>query len=338
MTTSLIPVAVSSQLDVSGEEKIHAAKYQPVVKTVYVPAAVWAISGHNAIGNGRVAATSFFPATVWTNTGTTPDECGFMLYYQGVLYVSSEGSSARSKSLDRGATWIPILSSNTSAGGGKLAAGGGYIYLCNGVNAMDRYDAVNGWVNTGTNTSRANDAVYLGTKLVVASIYDLRASFSNNQGSTWAYGSGNYGTGSYGSPCLATDGSRIVILFNDGSPVYTSRIAYSDDGGQTWTAAYAFSTTGSTNNASALHYHNGFWIASTLLGQVVYSINGINWTLSATTLVSVKQMASGNGKILAILSSGAALATIDGGVTWQSVTGIPTTVNSPYTGTAWIGA
>lgn len=36
MSTTLIPIAISSQLDVTGEERIHAAKYMPSVRPVYV--------------------------------------------------------------------------------------------------------------------------------------------------------------------------------------------------------------------------------------------------------------------------------------------------------------
>lgn len=40
MIEKLIPIALSSQLDVTGEERVHAAKYTPVVRQVYVPSAV----------------------------------------------------------------------------------------------------------------------------------------------------------------------------------------------------------------------------------------------------------------------------------------------------------
>lgn len=42
MADILIPIAVSSQLDVTGEERIHAAKYSPVVRPTYVaPEVIW---------------------------------------------------------------------------------------------------------------------------------------------------------------------------------------------------------------------------------------------------------------------------------------------------------
>lgn len=62
MSTPLIPIAISSQLDVSGEELIHTAKYTPLIRGAYVlPSNWWLTQGYTYNDTGL--ATKIYRAT-----------------------------------------------------------------------------------------------------------------------------------------------------------------------------------------------------------------------------------------------------------------------------------
>lgn len=87
MSELLVPIAISSQLDVTGEERIHAAKYNPTIRISYVPSPtlfqVLVAQG----GQGFLVA-SFDPDTLTKNVLAYHDEPE--VYYQSRPFMLGE--------------------------------------------------------------------------------------------------------------------------------------------------------------------------------------------------------------------------------------------------------
>lgn len=83
MSDLLVPIAISSQLDVTGEERIHAARYSPTTRPTYIPPepAVVPFNVIVAQGGGGWAITEFNTAD---NTFTVP----FVHAEPDVYYIS----------------------------------------------------------------------------------------------------------------------------------------------------------------------------------------------------------------------------------------------------------
>lgn len=298
----------------------------------------WMVSGDRNTG-AEIATTGDYLATTWTDVGSPPSgNYGYVLAHSGRYFVSDSSASQQAVSLDAGVTWTNITTAGVSAGGGRMAGGGGYAYLCRGVATLARYNLATGvWSNAASTLSRANSAVYHNGKVLVASIYANSASVSLDNGSSWASAGANYtASGVNGASLLESDGTRLVVLYNGGASSYVTRIAYSDDDGATWTQAYAFPVTGSSTTPAAIKFHDGNWLAMTLDGQVASSPDGATWTLATAALSGVMQLTGGLGRFVAVKGTAAVYYTDDLGETWPTASGLPGGMSAAH-GVAWMG-
>lgn len=71
MSTNLIPIAISSQLDVTGEEKIHAANYELVIRPQWAPPPAPDASIYIALNNALTLGVSVDGAATFTDTPAT---------------------------------------------------------------------------------------------------------------------------------------------------------------------------------------------------------------------------------------------------------------------------
>lgn len=133
--TNLIPAAISSQLDQTGEERIHAAPYEVIVRPVYVPAPP-AVPAIFLTGDGD---SDFFLVSQGNVVGplTAPESPDFS---QQLARLSSgrlvaRGSGSYFYSDDEATTWFPV-SYNGDNNSSLLEVNG--VLLVGGVGLIDR--------------------------------------------------------------------------------------------------------------------------------------------------------------------------------------------------------
>jgi hypothetical protein len=293
------------------------AAYLPDVAAIGTD--VWFASTKNGSFNYATMG-SFSPG--WS-TPVLSGVYGYAYTDSSGLWVSQASGQNRAVSTDAGATWAAVNTVGVSAGGGRMAFAGGYQFVCGGNSTLFR--RTNGaWTNPSASTlARAGAIVIQNGKLVT--VLNIFSSASSDYGATWTQGGTFYASGATGTPVLASNGTRVVVLYTEGlTGGYNTRIKYSDDDGATWSAsAYAFPSPGSANLAAEVIWTGAVWIASTITGQIATSPDAVTWTLSASVLSgTIWQFAAGTSagvrKIMAACD-GFIYSSVDAGSTWQSV-------------------
>lgn len=242
---------------------------------------------------------------------------------EGLLHASGPSNPSYRYSADGGVTWIlPDNSGGVSGGGGKMAFLNGFAFLCAGVNKLKRRTLPSGdWtIPSDSNASRANTIVTMGSEIIVASLYNTGVSSSLNDGATWTLRSA-YQNGIVGSPVLAHNGTRLVVIYNNAvAGGGMCHIKYSDNRGVTWSApVYTFPNPSTSNVPAELVYDGTYFVAVTSTGQVSRSIDGENWNIvSGITLPTVLSISVGNGMMMAACGSNGFKYSQDHGVTWQT--------------------
>lgn len=329
----------------------------------------WVVKGTDAFGNEVLhpdTATTIDPVT-WllhvVSAGTSPTYAGKysgdtwtlasanttisgQLHYggSGQVHVANRGASAYRYSADYGVTWQIATGWTWSSGGGRMLTTGGFNFICGGVNVMNRAP-VGSLVFTQPSADtncRAESIVLHGTsRIVIASRYNTPASFSTDNGATWAQGS-DISAVFATAPVLGSNGSTLIACFNDGTgSANVVRIKRSIDGGSTWSAAlYTFpGAADASKNVVDVLAHGENWVAVTSSGQVAHSDDdGVTWTLSATTLPAPFQVAMGTlvtaPRLMAACAAGVLMSSDDMGDTWQTRTDPAGAFN--IEGAAWL--
>ena len=174
-------------------------------------------------------------------------------------------------------------------------------------------DLTAGNIDDGTTTFKQSYAVALGV-----SGGNAVANYSLN-GTTWTASSPsglsatNRVAGAFGQ--IATAISRFVVIADNDQDV-----AYSDNGGQTWTTtATALPSTGYTDIAYGL---GRFVAVKTASQEMAYSEDGITWTTVASGMPSVlnwSRVVFGNGRFVAITGNSDTIAYSLDGENWTAV-------------------
>ena len=175
-------------------------------------------------------------------------------------------------------------------------------------------DIVTGNIDDGTTTFKQSYAVALGV-----SASSAVANYSLN-GTTWTASSptglsaSSRVAGAFGQ--IATAISRFVVIADNDQDV-----AYSDNGGQTWTTtATALPSTGYTDIA----YGNDRFVAvKTASQEIAYSEDGITWTTVAIGMPATynwSRVVFGNGRFVAISGNSDSVAYSLDGENWTEVT------------------
>lgn len=272
MPTPLVPIAISSQLDVTGEERIHAAKYTLTNRPAWVasPNQFYAASGNQTYLAKSVDGGTTFPTTVSTGLGTissttTVSAAGSKLFqWNGSAgAVSSDGSTFTpmvygssmgnvSEVIYAGGKWLAgcQMEVHVSADGVNFSAldFNGLIQpamLGNTIVGGTGGTAVNHSVNAGVAFSTYTVTGMAKTDAVLATdtgfVMFGRAPTTSNlvvaKSATGLTGSWTVAAGPSTSFILAVARNATtgrIVLFNAAGNTY-----YSDDSASTWTAGAA---------------------------------------------------------------------------------------------------
>jgi len=284
-----------------------------------------------------------YSGDVWTLAGDSALSAPMHYSGVGVVHIANRGGSNYRYSTDYGATWGGVGGGTWSSGGGRMLTLGGFLFVCGGVQPIYRRTLpASAFTNpTADTASRANTIVLHGVnRIVVASIYNGPASWSTDNGATWASGGGVLSTTYSGSPCLGSNGTTLIALFNDGGANNLVRIKRSIDGGSTWSAAvYTFPGADANKLAVDVLASGTNWVAINSMGQVAYSSDdGLTWTLSVDNVGLPRQAAIGNltgaPRVMVAGAGGLLYSSDDLGVTWQARTDPAGTTD--INGIAWV--
>jgi len=184
--------------------------------------------------------------------------------------------------------------------------------------------------NSGS-IARADDLCVTNTAIVLASVYSPYASYSEDQGVTYSYGTTpllGYGESSpNGNLRIETDGITTVFFGRTGFPNYDRKITYSGNSGDTWTVGTSsFSGNSSLVNVIGLKYSHGNWVAVSSDGNIKYSTNGTSWTDSAYTFAGPKDLDADGSKFIIVGDDGL----IASSPTGQFWTVLPTLYTDDY--------
>ncbi|WP_329759265.1 hypothetical protein [Stenotrophomonas geniculata] len=260
----------------------------------------------------------------------------FLNRSSGLLHLSGDFNPFYAYSDDNGATWKqPGNNSGVSTGSGRVAFLDGYVFVCGGISQLRRRILPGGdWeIPSASNLSRANSILVLGNEILVASIYATTCNVSTDKGVTWQ-ARGSFQSGISASPVLASNGSRVCVLYTTSSN--QTVVKYSDNSGLSWSAAsFTFSNQTASNQSSELIFDGLYWIAFTTLGQIARSTDGENWVEVSGQNVKAMQVAIGPGMLTAACGTDGVRYSTNHGLTWSS-RGVPGGASST-TSMLWVG-
>lgn len=108
--TNLIPAAISSQLDQTGEERIHAAPYEVIVRPVWAPPEITLVLFAAPDFQSYIAQSldggASFPTTVPTGISPDSSECMVDIANGRVFHWMESGSARTMEGLS--GTWSPV--------------------------------------------------------------------------------------------------------------------------------------------------------------------------------------------------------------------------------------
>lgn len=194
MAEYLVPIAISSQLDVTGEERIHAAKYEETIRNTFVPPPP-PTPLYMVVGDGGKLYTAP-DADTWTlrTSGTTSNLLG--VAYGNEIWVAVGNGSGPSTNNIRssvdGFTWTARdFPSFLSAGSGLTFGGGMFVVVgsndgtLNGSKAFSSPDGITWTERTLPVDCGLLTRVAYGNGLFVASSED-GCVVTSADGITWA--------------------------------------------------------------------------------------------------------------------------------------------------------
>jgi len=239
------------------------------------------IGGASPANNITVTVT-----TVNSATGAVVDYDFTGVAQKGLFLALPSSGTSGQKSID-GVTWSAEALPSTS--------GGTYNNI------------VSGLINDGSSTFKQSVAIAVCTGSAVAAY--------TNDGDLWSTstltGINNSGTVDIAFGQISnTVGRFVVIAEADGD------VAYSDNGGATWTLTTdALPTVG----YNAIAYGKGFFVAiRTGTTNSAYSTDGVTWTAgSGLPNKTWRDITWGNGRFVALASDGTCSYSLDG-ITWSS--------------------
>ena len=204
----------------------------------------------------------------------------------GELLMSDRGSNV-ALSANKGASWtVSTLPATVSGNKGYVLYANGYWWIPSGtLTEVQRGDGIT-FTQPASGAAAEGEAIAAVTgdpldTLVMVGSGSAKASFTTNNGTSWAYGAGDMRAG--GSvPTrigIASNGTRLVIggAFVGGG---VAHIAYSDDAGGTWTSVTVPFVSGTP---SYVTYRGGRFIVGSTSGEVCYSEAGAVFTLTGAT-------------------------------------------------------
>ena len=277
---------------------------------------VWILSG--ALGGITFGPYKQGP---WTRKPFIQNFPARYFYYKNGIIHAPSNSNLYFYSKDRGDTWLVAGNKgDISNDGARMGFKNVYAFLCSGIHPLQRRILPDGnWsIPLDAQITRANTIAIVGERILIASGYADRCSYSDDDGQTWQLG-GQFQPATFGEPMLCTDGEGLVIFFNNAfSAGYQCQIKRSTDSGQTWgTSQFQFPTTGTSNTPADIVFDGEFYVAVTTLGEIARSSDGITWVLvPGFTLPGVTQMAVGYQMIFASCGDNGAWYSQDHGATW----------------------
>lgn len=300
MSDLLVPIALSSQLDVTGEERIHAARYEPVVRAVYVGVAGVSIEKtlvdyddedeSETVTEGDILNYSI----VVTNTG------GLTLHN----VVISDDHFEETEEIEV----LPIGSTATLLGSYTVTADdatAGEVVNTATVVADELENPVEDQLTTEVEAPAS-----LRQFIIVNNLGEVGKSLD---GQTWVLG-GSSGTSNELRNISFTSAGWMTTSADD-SEVYTSL------DGDTWTPHTLTPTCDSFNGLPIAETIHGFFIARNE-AKAYKSADGNSWSEIAVMSGSGScEAIASNGTMLVIGdNNGHARRSSDGGSTWASVT------------------
>lgn len=223
-------------------------------------------------------------------TQPSPGTIGWALvaWGGGELLMSDRGDNVAWSS-DKGANWTVSTLPETVAGNrGDMLYANGYWWVPSGtITPVQRGDGVT-FTQPASGAAAEGETISIVTaepydRLVMAAPFQAKASFSTNNGASWAFGTGDMKAGAIEATevALSSNGTRLVLAGNFGA----SHIAYSDDGGNTWTAVTSPFVGGA---AFVNKYRGGKFIIGSTSGEIAYSEDGETFVLAGDTGTSLR--------------------------------------------------
>lgn len=168
MPDSIVPAAISSQLDVSGEERIHMANRTTVIRGTYVPPTTDIYVSY--AGTTIIDFSADAPHDVWTNKDTG----GFVSQFSGgnrvhfvggQLFRMGTGGTNRSRATTDGTTWFSLTGlSFTGAVETVLKPATEWLFFQNG----------------SSNMGYSTDGIDVQTRALGATLQDGRAAIKGS--------------------------------------------------------------------------------------------------------------------------------------------------------------
>jgi hypothetical protein len=324
MAELLVPIAISSQLDVTGEERIHAAPYKQVVRATYVASPM--IGRFVAVGEDGNVATST-DGKAWSLVPGSPFGASSLLRVglcnghwvtscpsTRIVYVSDDDTaqSWQSHSLPVGALSFNFLPPVYAFGNYYLGITSDYVYKSADLSTWTK--EATGSSNTGSLTSALS--FDFGTPAFLFANYD-GGFISSSDGSAFSDAGSAMSIGS--------DLQKIILATNEADGFVAVGSDFSDTNGVVYGSALE-NVGFTTDNFVTVAAGNGIYIIgkTTLLYKATTPAGP--WTAITFPFGShfIKDITYGLGVWVATSVYGEMAWSDDDGTTWNAIT-------SPFT-------
>jgi hypothetical protein len=198
-------------------------------------------------------------------------------------------------------TWT-TLGGADNTGVFQMVSDGTYGYCARGTNYLARWTLPSGSVSVpyAATDSWCDTATVWGGNLYIFSTIDNRCKVSTDNGDSYTSKTEYRTTGvSVSTPKAASNDDIIVIAYSDNSGTGPIRVAWSEDGCDTWTTVTPPIVADSTPQVTDLVWNGSQFILATQtgsnVGRTAYSADGKTWS-AGTTVKDVANIAVGVSK------------------------------------------
>jgi hypothetical protein len=257
----------------------------------------------------------------------------------GRMVAGGSGTNSIAYSDDYGLTWVGVTGTSIFSNFGWAVVWNGTRFVAGGRGTNSLAHSADGisWTGLGTTifADQCRAIIWTGTRFIAGGTLGIGTNTLaySSDGINWT----GLGTGVFNSSVqgLAYNGSRIVAVGNG-----TNSIAYSDDGGLTWTGLG--STVGGINNGWGVAWNGIRWVVvGNGTSAIAHSLDGITWTgLGGSIFSSSGRSVTWNGSMFVAVGTGTnTIAYSTDGITW---TGLGTSIFSnegrsvAWNGTRWV--
>lgn len=268
MAENLIPIAISSQLDVTGEERIHAANYNPTTRSVYIAPPAEAERMLFLVGVGGMIATTEEPFDTYSFSYPSTGFSGANNAIAGVWDLILIGTALGRVIVTTDRTNYTSVVLDTVNNIEAIAYGDGTFVIGAGNQIFTTTDGVNFTEQVSPFSGAIRAAGFGNGTFVLGGRYG-EVAYSTDMGVTWTIVSASFDTNDTDFVETVFYGNGLFVAAGS----ISGQIATSPDG-ITWTQR--------TDNIASVPYSgaygNGVYIVVGDDGATSHSADGITWT------------------------------------------------------------